>query len=63
MSDPAVAARDQPIRRRSLLASIVTLPLRLFGVLCGSLLLCILVEWIGMHLFWPEQGWHHAQGC
>ena len=62
MSDPAVAARDHPIRRRSLLAGIVTLPLRLFGVLCGSLLLCILVEWIGMHLFWPEQGWRHAQG-
>ncbi|WP_115724538.1 DUF4400 domain-containing protein, partial [Escherichia coli] len=38
-----------------------TLPFRFFGVLCGSLLLCILIEWIGMHLFWPEQGWRHAQ--
>jgi integrating conjugative element membrane protein (TIGR03747 family) len=61
MSDPAVALQRQQLRRRSLLASIVTLPLRVFGVLCGSLLLCILVEWIGMHLFWPEQGWRHAQ--
>lgn len=62
MSDPALAARHQQARQRSLVASIVTLPLRFFGVLCGSLLLCILVEWIGMHLFWPEQGWRHAQG-
>ena len=61
MSDPAVAAQRQQVRQRGFLASLVTLPFRFFGVLCGSLLLCILVEWIGMHLFWPEQGWRHAQ--
>ena len=61
MSDPAVALQRQRSRRRSLLASLVTLPPRFFGVLCGSLLICILVEWIGMHLLWPEQGWRHAQ--
>jgi integrating conjugative element membrane protein (TIGR03747 family) len=61
MSDPVVAAQRQQARQRSLFARIVTLPFRFFGVLCGSLLLCILVEWIGMHLFWPEQGWRHAQ--
>ena len=43
-------------------ASLVTLPLRLLGVLLGSLLLSILIEYAGMHLFWPEQGWRHAQG-
>jgi hypothetical protein len=31
-------------------------------VLAGSLLLCIAIECIGMHFFWPEQGWRHAQG-
>lgn len=62
MSDPAAAAQHQQVRQRSFLANIVTLPFRFFGVLCGSLLLCILVECIGMHLFWPEQGWRHAQG-
>ncbi|MDO9521857.1 MAG: TIGR03747 family integrating conjugative element membrane protein [Pseudohongiella sp.] len=61
MSDPAVAAQRQQVRQRGFLASLVTLPFRFFGVLCGSLLLCILIEWIGMHLFWPEQGWRHAQ--
>ncbi len=62
MSDPAAAAQHQQVRQRSFLANIVTLPFRFCGVLCGSLLLCILVECVGMHLFWPEQGWRHAQG-
>jgi len=61
MSDPAATAQRQQTRQRNLVGSVVTLPFRFFGVLCGSLLLCILVESIGMHLFWPEQGWHHAQ--
>ncbi|TVO63306.1 TIGR03747 family integrating conjugative element membrane protein [Denitromonas ohlonensis] len=62
MSDPAVAAQRQQQGQQGLIASLVTLPFRLFGVLCGSLLLCILIECVGMHFFWPEQGWRHAQG-
>ncbi len=61
MSDPAVAAQRQQIRQQGLLVGLITLPFRLFGVLCGSLLLCVLIECIGMHFFWPEEGWHHAQ--
>ena len=62
MSDPAVAVQRQQVRQQGLIAGLVTLPFRLFGVLCGSLLLCIVIECIGMHFFWPEQGWRHAQG-
>ena len=62
MSDPAVAAQRQQQRQQGLIASLVTLPFRFFGVLCGALLLCILIECVGMHFFWPEQGWRHAQG-
>jgi len=61
MSDPAVAAQRQQIRQQGLLVGSITLPFRLFGVLCGSLFLCVLIECIGMHFFWPEEGWHHAQ--
>ncbi|EKF72829.1 hypothetical protein A11A3_16767 [Alcanivorax hongdengensis A-11-3] len=61
MSDPAATAQRQQTRQRNLVGTVVTLPFRLFGVLCGSLLLCILVEWVGMHLFWPEEEWRHAQ--
>nr|WP_245217922.1 TIGR03747 family integrating conjugative element membrane protein [Pseudomonas aeruginosa] len=45
-----------------MVASVVTLPWRLFGVLVASLLLSIVIECVGMHLFWPDQGWRHAQG-
>jgi integrating conjugative element membrane protein (TIGR03747 family) len=62
MNDPAVAAQRQQVRQQGLIANLVTLPFRLFGVLCGSLLLCIVIECLGMHFFWPEEGWRHAQG-
>lgn len=61
MSDPAVAAQRQQVRQQGLIAGLITLPFRFFGVLCGSLLLCIVIECLGMHFFWPEEGWHHAQ--
>ncbi len=62
MSDAAVAAQRQQQRQQGLIAGLVTLPFRFFGVLCGALLLCILIECVGMHFFWPDQGWRHAQG-
>ncbi|BGE68537.1 TIGR03747 family integrating conjugative element membrane protein [Pseudomonas aeruginosa] len=62
MKEPAATAERQQARQRSLIASVVTLPWRLFGVLVASLLLSIVIECVGMHLFWPDQGWRHAQG-
>ncbi len=62
MSDPAATAQRQQARQQGLIAGLITLPFRLFGVLCGSLLLSILIECIGMHWFWPQESWHHAQG-
>lgn len=60
MSDPAAAAQRQQNRRQGLIASLVSLPFRLFGVLVASLILSILLEWAGMHLVWPDQGWRHS---
>lgn len=62
MSDPAATAQGQQAHQQGLIAGLITLPFRLFGVLCGSLLLSILIECIGMHWFWPQESWHHAQG-
>jgi len=62
VSDPAVAAQRQQVRQQGLIAGLITLPFRFFGVLCGSLLLCIVIECVGMHFFWPEESWRHAQG-
>ncbi|HCL77433.1 TIGR03747 family integrating conjugative element membrane protein [Stutzerimonas nitrititolerans] len=61
MKDPANTTQRQQAHQQGLLTSIVSLPLRMFGVLIGSLLLSIIIECVGMHLFWPDQGWHHAQ--
>ena len=60
MSDPAASAQRQHNQRQGLIATIVSLPFRLFGVLVASLFLSILIECVGMHFFWPEQGWRHA---
>ncbi|WP_025807875.1 TIGR03747 family integrating conjugative element membrane protein [Pseudomonas chlororaphis] len=61
MTDAAASAERQQTQRQGLLGSLITLPFRLFGVLVASLLLSILVECVGMHFFWKEQGWHHSQ--
>ncbi len=61
MSDAASAAQREQVQQQGFLARILTLPFRFFGVMCGSLLLSIFIECIGLHFFWPDQGWHHAQ--
>ncbi|KHN52880.1 membrane protein [Dickeya fangzhongdai] len=61
MSDVVSTAKQQQNRRQGLLISFITLPFRLFGVLIGALLLAIIVECAGMHLFWKDQSWHHSQ--
>lgn len=55
------AAQPPEARPSTGLAGIITFPFHLFGVLCGSLLLAILVEWIGMHFFWPQARCCHAE--
>lgn len=61
MTDPALVAERQEARPQGVILGLVTLPLRLFGALLGSLLLSILIEWLGMHFFWPRESWHHAE--
>ncbi len=61
MRDPANVARQQQVREHGFVTALITLPLRFIGVLLGSLLLSLLIELVGIHLVWPEQGWRHAQ--
>lgn len=55
-------AQQQEARPPGLILGLLTLPLRLVGVLGGSLLLSILIECLGVYALWPQQSWHHAQG-
>jgi hypothetical protein len=34
--------------------------LRLLGLLFASLMFSIVLEFLGMLWFWPEQGWYHS---
>lgn len=60
MSDPPTPRQD--VRPQGVIGGLLTLPLRLFGMLCGSLLMAILIECVSMHFLWPEESWHHADG-
>ena len=61
MKDAASTAQREQNQRQGLIVGTITLPFRLLGVLIGSLLFSIVVECVGMHLFWKDEGWRHSQ--
>lgn len=50
----------QTQRRAGLISGTLELCLRLLGLLFASLVFSIIVEFVGILWFWPEQGWHHS---
>ena len=64
MATPSQSAQtqQQQVREKGLIALTLSLPFAFIGIMLGSLLISILIEWIGLYFYWPEQGWHHAQG-
>jgi hypothetical protein len=63
MKDAASTAQREQNQRQGLIVGTITLPFRLLGVLIGSLLFSIVVECVGMHLFWKDQGWRTPSRC
>ncbi len=51
----------QPIQHPGLIVSTISLVLRIIGLLIASLLFSILAEFVGLLLFWGDQGWRHSQ--
>ena len=53
---------NQPLvqKRPGLIFGTLELCLRLLGLLFASLIFSIVLEFVGMLWFWPEQGWHHS---
>ncbi|MBI6567565.1 TIGR03747 family integrating conjugative element membrane protein [Pseudomonas synxantha] len=49
-----------PQRSPGLIFGMLELCLRLLGLLFASLIFSIVLEFVGMLWFWPEQGWHHS---
>ena len=54
------ASPPPPQRRPGLIFGVFELCLRLLGLLFASLIFSIVLEFVGMLWFWPEQGWHHS---
>ncbi|MFK0344205.1 TIGR03747 family integrating conjugative element membrane protein [Pseudomonas asiatica] len=58
---PITPASQPPAQRRpGLIFGTLELCLRLLGLLFASLIFSIVLEFVGMLWFWPEQGWHHS---
>ena len=61
MADIAEKAQQQQEGQKSFLGMVISAPFHFLGVMFGSLLGAILVEWLCMYVFWPDAGWRHAQ--
>jgi integrating conjugative element membrane protein (TIGR03747 family) len=58
---PTTPASPPAAQKRSgLIFGTLELCLRLLGLLFASLLFSIVLEFVGLLWFWPEQGWHHS---
>lgn len=53
--------QQQAVKPKTITGKLLALPFAAFGIVCGSLILSIIVELVGMSFFWPEEGWHHAR--
>lgn len=61
MADIAEKAQQQQEGQKTFLGILFSAPFHFLGVMFGSLLAAILVEWLCLYFFWPEAGWRHAQ--
>lgn len=61
MTTSAQNTPPQPIQHPGLIVSAIGLVLRIIGLLIGSLLFSILIEFAGLLLLWSDQGWRHSQ--
>jgi integrating conjugative element membrane protein (TIGR03747 family) len=61
MADPANTARRQQAGQQGWITSVLTFPIRFAAVMLGALLLSILIELAGLHLFWADEGGRHSE--
>lgn len=61
MADIAEKAQQQQEGQKNFLGMLFSTPFHFLGVMFGSLLGAIVVEWLCMYTFWPDAGWKHAQ--
>lgn len=60
-TEPVNTTPSPPPKPKGPVAKALGLPFKFLGFLAGSLVLAIVIEWLGMVFFWPEQGAHHSR--
>lgn len=62
MARPVDTAERTQEKRQGLIGKTISLPFRILAILLGSLLLSLILEWIGLSFFWFDEGWKHSLG-
>lgn len=55
------SSSDHPAGKKGMFGHIFEFILKIIGVLIFSCILSIVIEWVGMAFFYPEEGYHHAE--
>ena len=56
-----VARNDHPVKKRGVISKTIDNFFKVLGLLIFSALISIIIEWIGMTFYYPDEGYHHAQ--
>ena len=56
-----VARNDHPVKRSGFIAKTFDNIFKVFGLLVFSALISIIIEWVGMTFYYPEEGYEHAK--
>lgn len=63
MADNNSSNNDRPTPKpRTIVGKTLDLVFKIIGIIIFSAIISIIVEWIGMVFFYPEEGYHHAEG-
>ena len=64
MAESSVARAEHPVAKKGFIGKTLDLIFKVIGLLLFSALMSIIIEWIGMVFFYPEQGYtgyEHAE--
>jgi len=56
-----VARNDHPVKKRGAISKTIDNIFKIFGLLIFSALISIIIEWVGMTFYYPDEGYQHAQ--
>ena len=60
MADRTIV-KEPPATRKGAFSWVIGVVLKTIGLLMFSMLMSILIEWVGMYFFYPDSGYHHAE--